>query len=132
PVGEPVSRAPEAQRGQQQGRRRMAKPTEPAVKAARLTMTKISAIGVATPGTMDIPAGIILDPPNLKPWRNVPVRQHIADTFGLPTAFQNDANAAAYGEYWAGAGRGTHRIVLFTLRTGIGRGRIPDPLILER
>ena len=60
---------------------------------------------MATPGTMDIPAGIILDPPNLKPWQNVPVRQHIADSFGLPTAFQNDANAAAYGEFWVGAGR---------------------------
>ena len=64
------------------------------------------------------------DPPNLKPWRNVPVRQHIHEMFGMPTAFQNDANAAAYGEFWAGAGRDAHSLVLFTLGTGIGGGII--------
>jgi glucokinase len=80
---------------------------------------------------MDIPAGIILDPPNLKPWQNVPVRQYIADFFSLPTAFQNDANAAAYGEYWAGAGKGVHSLVLFTLGTGIGGGIIVGDMILE-
>ena len=74
---------------------------------------------------------MILDPPNLKPWRNVPVRQHIAETFGLPTAFQNDANAAAYGEYWAGAGKGVHSMVLFTLGTGVGGGIIIGDLVLE-
>ena len=84
----------------------------------------MAAIGVATPGTMDIPAGLILDPPNLKPWRNVPVRQSHPQTFSMPTAFQNDANAAAYGEYWAGAGKDVHSMVLFTLGTGVGGGII--------
>ena len=95
-----------------------------AVKQAGLPMEQISAIGVATPGLMDIPGGLILDPMNLKPWRNVPVRKHVQETFGLPTAFQNDANAAAYGEFWAGAGRGARSMVLFTLGTGIGGGII--------
>ena len=80
---------------------------------------------------MDIPAGLILDPPNLKPWQNVPVRDHIADTFRLPTAFQNDANAAAFGEYWVGAGRDANSMVLFTLGTGVGGGIILDDMILE-
>src|SRR5438046_1380009 len=80
---------------------------------------------------MDIPAGLILDPPNRKPWRNVPVRQHIHETFQIPTAFQNDANAAAYGEYWAGAGKGANSLVLFTLGTGIGCGIIVNDFILE-
>ena len=44
--------------------------------------------------------------------------------FALPTAFQNDANAAAYGEFWAGAGRGARSMVLFTLGTGVGGGII--------
>ena len=94
----------EAERGQEHGLRQMERGIREAVAAAGLTLEQITVIGVATPGFMDIPAGLILDPPNLKPWRNVPVRQHIADVFGLPTAFQNDANAAALGEYWAGAG----------------------------
>src|SRR5947209_6130044 len=102
-----------------------------AVRDAAVGMERIAAIGVATPGTMDIPAGLILDPPNLRPWQNVPVRQHIEHVFGVPTAFQNDANAAAYGEYWAGAGRGVHSMVLFTLGTGVGGGIIIGDQVLE-
>ena len=51
--------------------------------------------------------------------------------FGIPTAFQNDANAAAFGEYWAGAGKGVASMVLFTLGTGIGGGVILDGKVLE-
>src|SRR3954470_8518256 len=117
-----VSLPTEAHRGQEVGLERMCESIRQAVASTGVKMGEIAAIGVATPGTMDIPAGVILDPPNLKPWRNVPVRQHIADKFRLPTAFQNDANAAALGEFWAGAGRGVHSMVLFTLGTGVGGG----------
>jgi glucokinase len=126
-----VSMPTDAHRGQELGLERMCETIREAVAAAQLRLDQIAAIGVATPGTMDIPAGIILEPPNLKPWRNVPVRQHVADAFGLPTAFQNDANAAAYGEYWAGAGKGTHSMVMFTLGTGIGCGIILGDRVLE-
>src|SRR5207247_2034357 len=70
-------------------------------------------------------------PPNLRPGRTVPVRRHIPDRFRLPPAFQNDANAAAYGEFWVGAGKGVHSMVLFTLGTGVGGGIIVGDLILE-
>jgi glucokinase len=101
-----------------------------AVRAANLTLAEITTIGVATPGLMDIPAGIITDPPNLKPWRDVPVRDHVAREFGKPTAFQNDANAAALGEYWVGAGRGVASLVFFTLGTGVGGGVVLDGKVL--
>jgi glucokinase len=126
-----VSLPTEAHRGQEFGLERMCETIRQAVAEANLTMADIAAIGVATPGTMDIPAGIILDPPNLKPWQNVPVRDHIHRVFQLPTAFQNDANAAAMGEFWAGAGRLAHSMVLFTLGTGIGGGIIIGDLVLE-
>jgi glucokinase len=126
-----VTLATEAPKGQEHGLRQMAETVRQAVKAAGLRIEQISAIGVATPGTMDIPGGMILDPPNLKPWQNVPVRQYIQDTFHLPTAFQNDANAAAYGEFWVGAGKEVHSLVLFTLGTGIGCGIIIGDLIIE-
>jgi glucokinase len=126
-----VSLATEAAKGQEHGLERMCEVVRQAAKAASLQLDQITAIGVATPGTMDIPAGIIIDPPNLKPWHNVPVRQHIHSKFGLPTAFQNDANAAAYGEYWVGAGKGTRSMVLFTLGTGVGCGIIIHDSILE-
>lgn len=97
---------------------------ESSVAKAGLEMSQIHAIGLATPGTMDIPAGMLLNPPNLPGWRDIPIRQIIADRFERPTTLQNDANAAAYGEYWIGAGRDAHSMVLWTLGTGIGCGII--------
>jgi len=126
-----VSLPTEAHKGQDHGLARMAETIRAAVSAAKLTLDDVAAIGVATPGTMDLAAGLILDPPNLKPWRNVPVRQYIADAFGKPTAFQNDANAAAYGEFWSGAGRGARSMVLFTLGTGVGGGIILFDRVVE-
>jgi glucokinase len=126
-----VSLPTEPEKGQEVGLQQMCQAIRAAVDAARLRMQQIAAIGVATPGTMDLPAGIMLDPPNLKPWQNVPVRDYIHQQFGLPTAFQNDANAAAYGEYWVGAGKNMRSMVLFTLGTGVGGGIIIDDRILE-
>src|SRR5947209_5814628 len=119
-----VNQPTEAHLGQHVGLRRMCETIRQAVVEADLTLEQIAAIGAATPGLMDIPACIIIDPPNLAPWRNVPVRDHVQGVFRIPTAFQNDANAAAYGEYWAGAGRSARSMVLFTLGTGIGGGII--------
>jgi glucokinase len=121
----------EAAKGQEHGLQQMVQAIRQAAAAAKLDLSQIAAIGVATPGMMDIPAGVILDPPNLRPWKNVPVRQAIAGAFGLPTAFQNDANAAALGEYWVGAGQGARCLVFFTLGTGIGGGIILEGKILE-
>jgi glucokinase len=131
PLAPSVSLPTEAERGQEFGLERMCETIRAAVDGAGLRLEQVAAIGVATPGTMDIPAGMILDPPNLKPWLNVPVRDHVRRAFGLPTAFQNDANAAAYGEYWAGAGKGVHSLVMFTLGTGVGGGIIIGDLVVE-
>ena len=126
-----VSLPTEAFRGQEFALERMCETIRQAIAQAGLATEQIRAIGVATPGTMDIPAGIILDPPNLRPWQNVPVRQYIYDCFKVPTAFQNDANAAAYGEYWVGAGRDVHSMVLFTLGTGVGGGIVIGDRVIE-
>jgi glucokinase len=131
PLGAGVSLPTEAHRGQALGLERMGETIRAAIAAAGLRMEQIAAIGVATPGTMDIPAGMILDPPNLRPWQNVPVRQYVQHVFSLPTAFQNDANAAAYGEYWAGAGRGVNSMVLYTLGTGVGGGIILGDRVVQ-
>jgi glucokinase len=126
-----VSLPTEAARGQEFGLERMCETIRHAIADAGVGQEQIAAIGVATPGTMDIPAGIILDPPNLKPWRNVPVRQHVQDVFNIPTAFQNDANAAALGEFWVGAGRDAHSMVLYTLGTGVGGGIVIGDMVVE-
>jgi glucokinase len=119
------------ERGQAAGLATMCETIRRAVTAAKLNLEDIAAIGVATPGLMDIRAGLILDPPNLKPWKNVPVRDHVQSVFNKPTAFQNDANAAAYGEFWVGSGQQARSMVLFTLGTGVGGGIIIDDMIIE-
>ncbi len=121
----------ESHKGQDHGLNQMCATIRKAVEVSKVGIATVAAIGVATPGTMDIPNGIILDPPNLKPWQNVPVRSHVQGVFNIPTAFQNDANAAAYGEYWVGAGRDVKSMVMFTLGTGIGGGIIIDDKVME-
>jgi glucokinase len=126
-----VSLPTEAQRGPAAGLARMAEAIRAAAASAALGMEDVAAVGVATPGLMDIPGGVLLDAPNLGAWRDVPVRRHIAEVFRVPTAFQNDANAAALGEHWAGAGGGCRSLVLFTLGTGIGGGIVLDDRVVE-
>jgi glucokinase len=102
-----------------------------AVEASGVSWEQIAGVGLGSPGTMDIPAGMLLDPPNLPGWQNLPIRDLLAERLGKPTVLQNDANAAAYGESWTGAGKGVHSLVLFTLGTGIGGGIVIGGLIHE-
>jgi glucokinase len=88
------------------------------------TTAQISATGVAAPGPIDVESGIVTTPPNLPGWNDVPLRQLIQDELGLPTALENDANAAALAEYRFGAGRGTKHMIYVTASTGIGGGFI--------
>jgi glucokinase len=131
PLSEPAVLDTRPELGQDAGLETMCEAVRRAIAAAKLKLKDVAAIGVATPGLMDIKAGLILDPPNLKPWKNVPVRDHVKTAFGKPTAFQNDANAAAYGEFWVGAAREARSMVLFTLGTGVGGGVILHDLIVE-
>ena len=117
--------------GQEVGLRTMCEAIRRATAAAGLAPADVTAIGVATPGLMDIKLGLIFDPPNLKPWRNVEVPRFVAGVFGKPVAFQNDANAAALGEFWVGAGRDFESMVLVTLGTGIGGGIVLGGEVLE-
>ena len=117
--------------GADRGLETMCETIRQSIHAAKLTLSDISAIGVATPGLMDIKLGLILDPPNLKPWRNVQVPGYIRKVFNKPIAFQNDANAAAFGEFWVGAGKDVDSMVLFTLGTGVGGGIVINGRILE-
>lgn len=126
-----VSVPTDAARGPEHGVDNIAHAVTAAVAESKIPLAKISAIGLATPGTMDIPAGMLLDPPNLPGWQNLPIRQRVADRFDKPTFLQNDANAAAFGEYWVGAARDAHSLVFWTLGTGIGCGIIIGNMIVR-
>jgi glucokinase len=121
----------EAEKGIQHGLTVIYRTVERALAEARLTLDDVHAIGLATPGTMDIPGGWLLEPPNLPGWWNFPIRDTVGAHFQRPTLLQNDANAAAYGEFWVGAARDAHSLVFWTLGTGIGCGIIVDHLIIE-
>ncbi len=89
-------------------------------------MGDVARVGLATPGTMDVAAGMLLQPHNLPAWWNFPIRAHLESVIGKPVSFANDANAAAYGEFWVGSGAAFRSMVFFTLGTGVGGGIILD------
>ena len=74
---------------------------------------------------------MIHDPTNLPHWRFFPIRDVLSKILGLPVAFNNDANAAAYGEFWVGSGKDSKGLILLTLGTGVGGGIIVDGVVVE-
>jgi glucokinase len=126
-----VSVRTEAEQGAKAGLDHLAEAGHRAVDASGIPWDQIVGIGLGSPGTMDITGGLLLDPPNLPGWQNMPIRDLLAERLGKPTVLQNDGNAAAFGEYWTGAGKDTHSMVMFTLGTGIGGGIVIDGRIHE-
>jgi len=114
----------EPEKGPDDATRRMAQAVRDTIAQAGLEVDQVARVGLGSPGTMDIPGGYLICPVNLKGWDGYPIRDKLAEYCGLPVSFENDANAAAYGEYWVGSGRSFHSMVLLTLGTGIGCGII--------
>lgn len=123
--------ATEAAQGPDHGVRQMVLAGKNAVQSGGFSLQEIAAVGLATPGTMDIPGGMLLDPSNLPGWMNFPIRDRVGKELGRPTILQNDANAAAYGEYWAGQAKDVRSLLFYTLGTGLGGGVIVDDHIIE-
>ncbi len=84
------------------------------------------AIGVGAPGPLDPWRGLIRSTPNLPGWRDVPLRDILAEEFGLPVYLGNDANLAALAEHRFGAGKGSANLVYLTISTGIGGGVVSE------
>ncbi|KEQ22056.1 ROK family glucokinase [Paenibacillus tyrfis] len=84
---------------------------------------QVAGIGAGIAGFMDIPEGFIKLSPNLG-WRNVPVKKILEEKLGKTVKIDNDANVAALGEAWSGAGAGIPNVVCYTLGTGVGGGVI--------
>jgi len=87
-------------------------------------------IGLGAPGPLDPVAGVVMAPPNLPGWQDVPLRAMVAAATGLHVELGNDADAAALGEHRFGGGRGYRHIVYITVSTGIGGGVIVDGRLL--
>jgi glucokinase len=85
---------------------------------------RVKACCAGVPGPLDLERRILMRANNLPGWTNVRFPQMLGNRMGMPTYMENDANCAAWGEYVAGAGRGTRSMVLYTLGTGVGGGII--------
>lgn len=94
---------------------------EPAQRAG------LQGVGVSAAGQIDPTTGTVLyASPNLPGWTGTAVAAALSARLGLPVRCDNDGNAAAFGEWWAGAGRGCRSLVAITLGTGVGGGLILD------
>jgi glucokinase len=96
-----------------------------------LSGAKLEGVGVSCGGPLDSRAGLVLSPPNLPGWDEVPVTRVLESVLGCPAALQNDANACALAEWRFGAGRGSRNMVFLTFGTGMGAGLILDGRLYE-
>ncbi len=88
-------------------------------------------IGIGSPGSVDHKRGRVLQPPNFSDWDNVPVAKSVSDRWELHTKVENDANAAALGEAFFGAGKKFDNFIGITIGTGIGSGIIMNRTIVH-
>ena len=96
------------------------------IEKSKLPKEEICGMGIGFPGPLNAGTGTIFNPPNLNGWDNVPLRAILEKEFKVPVAIENDANAAALGEWWKGAGSGTDSLFCITLGTGVGGGIVID------
>src|ERR1700722_2000053 len=97
----------------------------------RLGEHNLRGVGIGLPGFILIDKGIIVGSNNMPEFENYPVREEIEKRLGAKVILENDANAAALGEKWMGAGREVDDLVLLTLGTGIGGGIIVNGRVLH-
>jgi len=86
----------------------------------------IAALGIGSTGPLDRERGCIQNPYTLPSWEDVDIVTPLRERFGVPVVLENDADAAALGEAWAGSGRGVKRMFMVTIGTGVGTSLILD------
>ena len=91
-----------------------------------LNASNTQGVGISCGGPLDSRRGVVMSPPNLPGWDNIPIVRLVQDACGIPAVLQNDANACAVVEWKYGAGRGTRNMVFLTFGTGLGAGLVLD------
>lgn len=133
-LGRPLSwqRMPtQVERGPEDAICRLAAGVREAIDALGLSPSAIARIGLGSPGILDVRNGVMVNSTNFPGWKEFPLRDRVSCHCGLPVAFVNDANAAAYGEFWVGSGQSFSSVILLTLGTGVGCGIIIGEVIVE-
>jgi len=109
---------------------RMGESVKACLEGAKLTPQDVIGIGIGSPGPLSVKRGVVIHTNNLQ-WENVPIARMIQERTSIAACLENDANAAAYGEAWVGAGRDAGIMVMYTLGTGIGGGIVSDGKIIH-
>ncbi|TYB68766.1 ROK family protein [Nonomuraea sp. PA05] len=91
---------------------------------AEAGVPEVAAVGISCGGPLDAATGVLQCPPHLPGWIDVPIGALATEAFGVPAALENDATAAALGEFRYGAGRGTSTMLYLTISTGVGGGAV--------
>ena len=99
--------------------------------AHQIDPADVLGVGVGSPGPLDLRRGVVVGAPNIPGLDGMPLRDRLAEMLELPVALENDANAAALGEFSFGAGRDARSMVLLTLGTGIGGGIVLDGKVVH-
>jgi glucokinase len=126
-----ISEPTRADLGPEVGLKTLASVANRAVETSGVDWLEVLAVGLGAAGTIDAAGGRVVEAANLPLWNGFPIAPRLGERLHRPTILLNDANAAAFGEYWAGAGRNTESLALFTLGTGIGCGIVESGRILE-
>ncbi|NLP48153.1 MAG: ROK family protein [Clostridiales bacterium] len=108
----------------------ISKAIDQALKKANIDISQVKSIGVGTPGSVNKENGNIEFANNLN-FFNVPAKKMLEEIIKKPVYLDNDANCAALGEAFAGAGKGVKSLVAVTLGTGVGSGIIIDGKIVS-
>lgn len=114
--------APSLTDGPERGLERLFALGREAVDGSDVSWSDIDAVGIGCGGPLDADRGVLLSPPHLPGWRDVPVTALAEDAYERPAVLENDGTAAAAGEYRYGAGVGTQNMVYLTISTGVGGG----------
>lgn len=93
---------------------------------SRAEAGELKGIGIGVPGLIDSETGMLVESPNLPGWNDYDVKGDIEQRLGTTVILENDANVAAVGEHWLGAGRGYQSMCMYTLGTGVGGGFIME------
>ncbi len=117
--------------GAERGCQRLVEAVKELQTNARVPAGSVVRAGLVTPGPIDVPRGLVLRPGNIPGWWDFPIRERASFHLHLPVTFNNDANAAAYGEFWRGAGAQFQSMILLTLGTGVGGGIIIGDMLID-
>ncbi|MBA8793367.1 putative NBD/HSP70 family sugar kinase [Friedmanniella endophytica] len=108
----------------------MGREVERLISTQRLPRTRISGVGIAVPGRVDVETGVVIDPPLLEGWERVPLRDALTDRLGLRVLLDKDVLASAAGERWAGRVNSRNFVFLY-LGTGLGAGLVIDDEVVR-